>query len=167
MIDQVILTEEMHQWIQFGRRAIERSLLKALIRSLPKNQDNQTEWEELQTVLQLFNKWMPQYELPEPRPPLNVDEHGRIIQYVQQNDQITLHEWIECGRTALFYARMDVLQYCHDEPQIEFDHVKKMDTLINDYNECLKHYELPRNIHLKAIINQPAANDPACSNTDQ
>jgi len=162
----------MHEWIQSGRRAIERSLLKALIRSCSKDKDNQTEWEDLLTVLRLFNKWMAQYELPESTSQGSVDDHSMTVKYVRPvqyptHDQITLHQWIQGGRSALEYAKMDAMQYCSAEFILECDCIKKFDTLMQAYDEYLKQYELPRPIDQHSIIHASADNDPAISNADQ
>jgi hypothetical protein len=162
----------MHQWIQYGRRAIERSLFKALIRSCSQDQHNPMEWEELLTVLRLFNKWMAQYELPESTPQGNVDDHSGTVKDVRHvqyptHDQIRLHEWIQGGRSAIEYAKMDAMQYCDAEYILECDCIKKFDTVMQAFDECLKQYELPRPIDQHSIIHASAANDPAISNADQ
>ncbi len=55
---------QMHQWIQSGRQAIERSLLSVLLRTHPLSPADDAELQELHLLIDLYNKWMAQYELP-------------------------------------------------------------------------------------------------------
>ena len=56
--------QEMHSLIQSGRSAIERSMLAVLLRTHPLSPSDDAELQELHLLIDLYNKWMAQYELP-------------------------------------------------------------------------------------------------------
>ena len=55
--------QEMHSLIQSGRSAIERSMLAVLLRTHPLSPSDDAELQELHKLIDLYNKWMKQYEL--------------------------------------------------------------------------------------------------------
>jgi hypothetical protein len=57
--------QEMHPLIHSGRVAIEYSMLAVLLRSHPLSPADDAELKELHTLIDLYNKWMKQYELPD------------------------------------------------------------------------------------------------------
>jgi hypothetical protein len=68
--------QEMHPLIHSGRVAIEYSMLAVLLRSHPLSPADDAELKELHTLIDLYNKWMKQYEL------------ANIIHLAASNDHI-------------------------------------------------------------------------------